>query len=177
MLFRIQVLNTMLVGLTTVMAMKMVSAEGRDPVLHRVGGGRYSWAPHVNFTQWATNQTFYVGDWLYFGFDRYRYNVLEVNKSSYENCYERNFMKNITRGGRDVFNLTEAKPYYFICGHGYCFQGMKVAVYVRYAPSDTMPPVFRTSPPSSRAPTVTLPLFATAVSLIISFFKFQESYI
>lgn len=53
---------------------------------------------------------------------------MEVNKTSYENCIDRNFIENITRGGRDVFSLTEAKPYYFLSGNGYCFKGMKVAV-------------------------------------------------
>lgn len=38
--------------------------EGRDPVLHRVGGGRYTWLPDVNFTKWASNEHFYKGDWL-----------------------------------------------------------------------------------------------------------------
>jgi hypothetical protein len=62
---------------------------------------------------------------------------LEVNKTSYENCIDKNFIENITKGGRDVFNLTEAKPYYFLSGKGYCFKGMKVAVYVH----DNTPPL------------------------------------
>jgi hypothetical protein len=37
---------------------------GRDPVLHRVGGGKYTWKPKINFTQWASNETFYKDDWL-----------------------------------------------------------------------------------------------------------------
>lgn len=65
-----------------------------------------------------------------FGFDKSVHNVLEVNKTSYENCEEKGFMTNITRGGRDVFNLTETKVYYFICGRGFCSNGMRVAVSV-----------------------------------------------
>ena len=53
---------------------------------------------------------------------------MEVNKTSYENCIDKNFIKNITQGGRDVFNLTNAKPYYFLSGRGHCSKGMKVAV-------------------------------------------------
>lgn len=72
---------------------------------------------------------------LDFGFDKHIYNVLEVNKTSYENCNEKDFIFNITKGGRDVFNLTEAKTYYFLSGRGFCFQGMKVAVFVEeYSP-------------------------------------------
>lgn len=39
-------------------------AECRQPVLHRIGGGKNAWAPHVNFTQWSSKERFYVGDWL-----------------------------------------------------------------------------------------------------------------
>ncbi|XP_028800034.1 lamin-like protein [Neltuma alba] len=58
------------------------------------------------------------------------YNVLEVNKTSYENCIETDFINNITRGGRDVFQLTEPRFYYFLSGRGFCWQGMKVAIQV-----------------------------------------------
>ncbi|KAL2322301.1 hypothetical protein Fmac_026680 [Flemingia macrophylla] len=113
--------------------------EGRDPTLHRVGGGRYTWAPKVNFTKWASHEHFYKGDWLYFGFDKHVHNVLEVNKTNYENCIDTGFIENITRGGRDVFQLSEARPYYFLCGRGFCFQGMKLAINVE-EPTPALPP-------------------------------------
>ncbi|TYJ33499.1 hypothetical protein E1A91_A05G107500v1 [Gossypium mustelinum] len=96
------------------------NTESRESVLHRVGGGRYSWKPN-----------FFVGDWLYFGFNKQSYSVLQVNETSYPNCIEENFINNITKGGRDVFNLTMPKPYYFISGRGYCFKRMKVAIFVQ----------------------------------------------
>lgn len=76
---------------------------------------------------------------LDFIFDKHTYNVLEVNKTSYENCNDQGFIQNITRGGRDVFQLTEARPYYFLSSGGYCYQGMKVAVPVE-APVPTQAP-------------------------------------
>ncbi|KAJ6315919.1 hypothetical protein OIU78_019236 [Salix suchowensis] len=91
------------------------------------------------------------GDWLYFGFDKTRYNVLEVSKMNYNNCDDKSFITNITRGGRDVFNLTEARPYYFLSGLGYCFEGMKVAVYAQYAPPDPAPLIVRNGCPSQSA--------------------------
>ncbi|XP_024200626.1 lamin-like protein [Rosa chinensis] len=115
--------------------------ESREPVLHRVGGGRFTWAPDINFTDWSSKEHFYVGDWLYFGFDKHIYNVLEVNRTSYENCFDKEYIYNVTRGGRDVFNLTEAKTYYFLGGRGYCYKGMKVAVFV-----EQTPPVLHHSP-------------------------------
>ena len=70
---------------------------------------------------------------------------------NYNNCNDKNFITNITRGGRDVFNLTEARPYYFLSGLWYCFKGMKVAVYAQYAPPDPAPLVVRNGCPSQSA--------------------------
>lgn len=39
------------------------TTKGKEPELHRVGGKR-GWTQNVNYTDWAMNQTFYVGDWL-----------------------------------------------------------------------------------------------------------------
>ncbi|KAI4352527.1 hypothetical protein L6164_006767 [Bauhinia variegata] len=102
------------------------------PTLHKLGGSK-GWNPNqdVNYTAWSAQEHFYVGDWLLFMFDKRYYNVLEVNKTSYENCNDRDFIKNITRGGRDVVQLTEAKTYYYISGGGYCYHGMKVLVSVQ----------------------------------------------
>ncbi|KAG4969720.1 hypothetical protein AAZX31_13G045400 [Glycine max] len=102
-----------------------------SPVLHKVGGSK-GWINHdVNYTEWAAQEHVYVGDWLIFKFDRRYFNVLEVNKTSYENCIDRDFIKNITRGGRDVVQMTEARTYYYLSDGGYCFHGMKVAVQVQ----------------------------------------------
>ncbi len=75
-----------------------------------------------------------------FIFDKHHYNVLEVNKTSYEKCNDQGFIRNITRGGRDVFQLTEARPYYFLSSGGYCYNGMRVAVYVEVEASETPAP-------------------------------------
>jgi len=41
----------------------------------------------------------------------------------------------VTRGGRDVVQMTEARTYYYLSGGGYCFHGMKVAVNVQQLPA------------------------------------------
>ncbi|XP_007206471.2 lamin-like protein [Prunus persica] len=119
----------MTVAMVITLRAEMGNASGK---MHSVGGSKTSWGPsNVNLTEWSSHETFYVGDWLYFGYDKYQYNVLEVNKTSYEKCIDKDFIKNITGGaGRDVFNLTQTKTYYFLSSGGYCFQGLKVAVNV-----------------------------------------------
>lgn len=81
-----------------------------------------------------------------FKFDRRYFNVLEVNKTSYENCIDRDFIKNITRGGRDVVQMTEARTYYYLSGGGYCFHGMRVAVQVQQEDQD--PALAMAAPPA-----------------------------
>lgn len=79
-------------------------------------------------------------------YDKHMFNVLEVNKSSYGNCTDQGFIFNVTRGaGRDVFELTQPKPYYFLSSGGYCYNGMKVAVNVVEFVSAPQPSPFPTS--------------------------------
>ncbi|XP_076926996.1 early nodulin-like protein 20 [Bidens hawaiensis] len=121
-------LNTVAVVVAT--AAMLTCAMCRNPVRHLVGG-KQRWKPNFNYTNWSLKQTFYVGDWLYFVYDKHMFNVLEVNETSYGNCTDQGFIFNITRGaGRDVFELTQPKPYYFLASGGYCYNGMKVAVNV-----------------------------------------------
>ncbi|KAL9261874.1 Early nodulin-like protein [Drosera capensis] len=126
----------------TMMVVLMVSGGTLvEGTLRYVGGSRTSWRTGVNFSQWAANQTFYVDDWLYFGFYKHSYSVYEVNRTSYENCIVSGFITNVTRGGRDVFHLLYARPYYFISGLGHCPEGVKVAFNVTYAPASAPVPV------------------------------------
>ncbi|KFK32436.1 hypothetical protein AALP_AA6G241400 [Arabis alpina] len=134
--------------------------------LHRVGGGKYSWTSDVNFSDWSNHERFYTGDWLFFGFDRTRHNILQVNKSSYEQCIDTDYIFNVTRGGRDVFQLLQPKPYYFICGRGYCLNGMKVAVNVLPQPPPSAPIT-----PASTASTVLIPSNAFTIATLSFAFK------
>ncbi|XP_008230821.1 PREDICTED: lamin-like protein [Prunus mume] len=124
----------------------MTSANG---VLHKVGGAQ-GWNQNVNYTEWSANENFYVGEWLLFNFDKRYYNVLEVNKSSFDSCNDQGFMKNITRGGRDVYQLTEDRPYYFLSGGGYCFHGMRLAL-VALQDQQQLPPAPALAPSTNAA--------------------------
>ncbi|BBH05439.1 early nodulin-like protein 20 [Prunus dulcis] len=106
-----------------------------------------------------------------FGYDKYQYNVLEVTETSYEKCIDKDFIKNITGGaGRDVFNLTQTKTYYFLSSGGYCFQGLKVAVNVlRPMPPAPAPMSTSTTTTTTFSSSLLLPL----VLLLIDF-KYKE---
>ncbi|KAL0450512.1 UNVERIFIED_CONTAM: Lamin-like protein [Sesamum latifolium] len=112
----------------------------------------------MNYTEWAATRHFYVGDWLYFVFDKRYYTVLEVSRWNYEQCNDSEFIKNISRGGRDVFNLTEARAYYFLSSGGYCYHGMKLSIHVQ----ELVPPPSPINPSLSSA-TATSPPKSTTI--------------
>ncbi|CAI8586636.1 unnamed protein product [Vicia faba] len=133
-------------NMLTMMMMMAMTWNIAKSDLHYVGGNKFGWVPGVNLTQWSLHEQVLVRDWLYFGYDRHTFNVLEVNQTSYEKCIDTGFIKNISRGaGRDVFELTEAKTYYFLSGGGYCWEGVKVAVDVL----DHLPPAPAPAPNKS----------------------------
>lgn len=93
--------------------------------------------------------------------------MLEVNKTSYEQCRDQGFIKNITKGGKDVFNLTEAKSYYFLSGGGYCYQGMKLSVdVVDYSGSAPAPTPGNSSPPGNIDTVITYLVLSLLLAVI-----------
>lgn len=57
------------------------------------------------------------------------YNVLEVNKLSYDKCIIEGVVGNWSNG-KDFIFLKKVGKYYFICGNDGCFSGMKVFIFV-----------------------------------------------
>ncbi|KAK9922952.1 hypothetical protein M0R45_031389 [Rubus argutus] len=95
---------------------------------HIVGANR-GWNPGINYTLWANNHTFYVGDFISFRYQKNQYNVFEVNQTGYDNCTLDSAVGNWS-SGKDFILLNDSKRYYFICGNGQCFSGMKVSIMV-----------------------------------------------
>ncbi|TKY64649.1 Lamin protein [Spatholobus suberectus] len=106
---------------------------------HIVGANR-GWNAGINYTLWANNHTFYVGDLISFRYQKNQYNVFEVNQTGYDNCTTEGAVGNWS-SGKDFIPLNEAKRYYFICGNGQCFSGMKVSVLVHPLPSPPTSPI------------------------------------
>ncbi|PAN13795.1 hypothetical protein PAHAL_2G364000 [Panicum hallii] len=92
-------------------------------------GANHGWNPNINYSLWSGNQTFYVGDLISFRYQKGTHNVFEVNETGYDNCTMDGVAGNWT-SGKDFIPLPEARRYYFICGNGFCRQGMKVAITV-----------------------------------------------
>lgn len=69
-----------------------------------------------------------------FRYQKNQYNVFEVNQTGYDNCTMEGAVGNWS-SGKDFIPLNKAKRYYFICGTGGCFNGMKVSVLVHRLPT------------------------------------------
>ncbi|XP_077237073.1 mavicyanin-like [Tasmannia lanceolata] len=95
-------------------------------------GDNHGWNPGINYTLWANNHTFYVGDLISFRYQRNTYNVYQVNETDYLNCTTFGAVGNWS-SGKDFIELTKAKRYYFICPN-LCYGGMKVSVLVHSLP-------------------------------------------
>ncbi|KAF9626457.1 hypothetical protein IFM89_034391 [Coptis chinensis] len=129
-------------------------------------GGSNGWNSNgkVNYTDWAKEHKFYLDDWLFFVYDRNQNNVLEVNKTNYDLCNADHPVHNWTTGaGRDVVPLNVTRPYYFISGNGFCYGGMKLALFVsKPPPPPTSSPSKNGSPLESGCRIVTRAAFALA---------------
>lgn len=68
-----------------------------------------------------------------FRYQKFQYNVFEVNQTGYDNCTTEGAVGNWS-SGKDFIPLDKPKRYYFICGTGGCFNGMKVSVIVHPLP-------------------------------------------
>ena len=75
-----------------------------------------------------------------FRYQKTQYNVFEVNQTGYDNCTTEGALGNWS-SGKDFIPLNESKRYYFICGNGQCFNGMKVSVLVHPLPLPAASPV------------------------------------
>ncbi|CAN1190721.1 Lamin-like protein [Linum perenne] len=111
----------------------LISSSAVAGTDHIVGANK-GWNPGINYTLWANNQTFYVGDFISFRYQKTQYNVFRVNETGYDNCTTEGAAGNWS-SGKDFVLLDKAKRYYFICGNGQCFNGMKVSVVVHPLPT------------------------------------------
>jgi len=100
-----------------------------------------------------------------FRYQKNQYNVFEVNQTGYDNCTTEGAVGNWS-SGKDFIPLNKAKRYYFICGNGQCFSGMKVSVIVHPLPP---PPTSALAAPHS-TPNSASPLLFKRSLLLSSVF-------
>lgn len=65
---------------------------------------------------------------------------MQVNKTDYERCSSDRPLKSYSKGNSFTFQLNGTGPYYFICGRGQCWSGMKLAINVLPVPTPAPAP-------------------------------------
>ncbi|XP_042968085.1 early nodulin-like protein 1 [Carya illinoinensis] len=102
-----------------------------------------------------------------FRYQKNQYNVFEVNQTGYDNCTTEGAVGNWS-SGKDFIPLNDAKRYYFICGNGQCYSGMKVSVLVHPLPPPPSSSITHSNSSSDSAVPVVLQQKGFGV-LIVSF--------
>ncbi|KAL8243165.1 hypothetical protein R6Q59_009423 [Mikania micrantha] len=94
--------------------------------VHTVGG-KAGWALSVDYSTWASDKTFKVGDKLVFNYDS-SHTVDEVTSGDYATCTVGNSIASYNSGTTTI-SLNTTGSHYFICGvMGHCGGGMKLTI-------------------------------------------------
>ncbi|CAI9755390.1 unnamed protein product [Fraxinus pennsylvanica] len=111
-------------------------------------GDNAGWKVGVNYTEWAANKTFYVGDTLTFMYNKGSHNVLKVSGPDFQQCLKSN-TTGLLDTGNDVINLAKPGKKWYICAIAdHCTKGMKLVINVLEPAPTPLPPQ---TPGSSRA--------------------------
>ncbi|KAF7147247.1 hypothetical protein RHSIM_Rhsim03G0036900 [Rhododendron simsii] len=151
-----------IIGMLTMSLFPAQSVQLESIDYHQVGGLK-GWTMNLNPAEWAANEQFMVGDALMFVYDKNHYDVLEVDRSGYDSCDDKNLLMNVTKDTDSIFKLTEAKSYYFISSRDRCLQGLKMAINVNTLPPPP-PPMPQTE--YSSANTCTLNMILTSLLIL-----------
>ncbi|XP_073003277.1 mavicyanin-like [Typha latifolia] len=105
---------------------------------------------NVNYTAWAADKTFQVGDIIVFEYNNKLQNVLQVSLDDYRACNSSSPVA-VYKSGNDSITMKVSGHHFFICGFpGHCQTGQKVDIRI----TKSQPPA---APPSDLPPSVQPP--------------------
>lgn len=110
-------------------------------------GGKSGWTIGVDYTTWASGNTFKVGDSLVFNYAKGLHTVAEVSAADYLACAAANALGSDASGATTVPLKTGGKHYFICTITGHCAGGMKLEVTVSGSGSG----------PGSSSPTTPMP--------------------
>ncbi|KAK1282372.1 hypothetical protein QJS10_CPB22g01105 [Acorus calamus] len=133
---------------SVVVVVLMASAASVSAATTHDVGGSTGWtipSDSKTYTNWATGQSFRVGDSLRFTFPTGSHNVMEVSKSDYDSCTTTAPIGGTKTTGPTTLSLSTAGMHYYICGFPqHCSAGQKLSINVLSSTSSKVP-----SPPPS----------------------------
>ncbi|XP_058786322.1 blue copper protein [Vicia villosa] len=111
-------------------------------------GDASGWVIGGDYSTWASDKTFAVGDSLVFNYGGGAHTVDEVKESDYKSCTSGNSISTDSSGATTIA-LKKAGKHYFICGvPGHCTGGMKLSIKVKASSGSSAAP---SATPSSSA--------------------------
>ncbi|KAK8588315.1 hypothetical protein V6N13_087248 [Hibiscus sabdariffa] len=143
--------------------------------VHKVGDST-GWTSlgNIDYLNWASSNTFHVGDSLLFEYNPQFHNVMQVTHNEYQSCNGTSAIASYTSGS-DSVALKRPGHFYFLCGvPGHCQAGQKVHVLVKMSSkgptASPSPSTLGSSPANSPSETVGAPgpAQSTALSLVSS---------
>ncbi|KAH0470491.1 hypothetical protein IEQ34_000214 [Dendrobium chrysotoxum] len=91
-------------------------------------GDEDGWKLGVNYTEWAEDKDFRVGDRIVFNYVKGKHNVLSVSGPAFHSCNKTASSQLLTTGN-DKIELTKAGRKWYICAIGdHCDKGMKLFI-------------------------------------------------
>ncbi|XP_074575704.1 mavicyanin-like [Curcuma longa] len=122
---------------------------------HTVGGNSGWTIPSGanDYSDWASTQTFAVGDTLVFNFASGVHDVIEVPRASFNSCSTANQIGSTFTTSPATVPITTAGMHYYICGFsGHCTAGQRLAITVTASSSSASPPTTAAAAPTALAP-------------------------
>ncbi|KAL5722224.1 hypothetical protein ACHQM5_005770 [Ranunculus cassubicifolius] len=120
-----------------------------------VVGGSAGWtvpSPATLYSDWASTQTFTVGDSLTFNFASGTHAVATVTQAAYDACDGTSPIGAIQMTGPVTIRLTSpGRQYYFCTFQGHCSSGQKLSINV-VAAAASPPPTTASPPPRTATP-------------------------
>ncbi|KZV45319.1 hypothetical protein F511_04057 [Dorcoceras hygrometricum] len=116
-------------------------------------GDNDGWNLGVDYTAWAKDKNFYVGDTLMFMYKAGAHDVQKVNVSDFKQCKSTNSSNKPLTSGNDMITLTSPGKKWYICGIGeHCQKGMQLSITVSAQGPAPTPKPWPTAPPPSSSP-------------------------
>ncbi|KAI9093550.1 hypothetical protein K1719_026999 [Acacia pycnantha] len=109
-------------------------------------GDDSGWTGNYNYTEWANNMKFVVGDNLVFKYDKTKHDVYKVNGTMFQNCTVPDNSQKLS-SGNDVIPLDSAGKTWYICGFPNHCEGLGMKLAVNAMPSAASSLLFSASLP------------------------------
>ncbi|CAJ2672056.1 unnamed protein product [Trifolium pratense] len=130
---------------------------------HIVGEDK-GWTVDVNYTQWAQEMVFRVGDNLVFNYDPSRHNVFKVNGTLFQSCTFPPANEALSTG-KDIIQLkTEGRKWY-VCGIADHCSARQMKFVITVLPEAAPAP---SPPPSSVAHSVVSSVFGVVMATMVA---------